>query len=278
MCLDSVIANPRLRWLVSEPEKVAFVRRLAPSLPLERLPHVRVGAGPRARLKVFPDDVLIGVDEAQRPWFVYVVTSHVEEEWRAVISRHGDLLAALPQWTFRACLPPELKPQMARLHIVFRNELAEPLSASTLAHLRWHFEQLRSPTGGRTRREEDRFQRGQVQLMVTPRFRVLHRRWLADGEAAFDVPSSHAVVEHLGNCTGQEQCFLLPVPYRHLSPLVSLEHTSQGVETGVTQGASGAKRPPHVLDPHRAPDGGRPSVRHEEYEPTTGANNAPAMQ
>ena len=279
MRLDSVIINPNLRWFVSEPEKVAFVRRMAPSFPLERLPHVRVGTGPSARLKLFPDDVLMGVDEAQRPWFVYVVTSPVEEDWREVFSRHGDLLAALQQWTFRACIPPELTPQMARIHLVFRNELAEPLSASTVADLRWHFDQLRSRTGGRTKREEDRFQRGQVQLMITPRFRVLHQRWLADGETTFDVPSSHAIVEHLGNYTGQEQCFRLPVSYRHLSPVVNLEQTSvEGVEDGVKQGPIRAKRSPHALDPCQTRDADDPRSHREESAPTIGADNAQATQ
>ena len=260
MRLDSVMVNPHLRWLVTEGEKVAFVRRIAPSFPLARLPHTRVGAGLRARLKLFPDDVLVGVDEAQRPWFVYPATSPVEEDWRVVISRHGDLLAALPHWTFRAAVPPELKPRMGRLRLVFRNELAEPLSASTLAELRWHFEQLRSGAGTRTRREEDRFQRGQSQLMVTSRFRVLHQRWLADGEAAFDVASSHAIVEHLGNQTGEEQCFLLPVSYRHLSPLVSLYQTSlAGVEEGVTQAPEARRNARTSSTPHRVHDSDHPS-------------------
>jgi len=279
MRLGSVIINPNLRWFVSEAEKVAFVRRMAPSFPLERLPHVRVGSGPSARLKLFPDDVLMGVDEAHRPWFVYVVTSPVEEDWREVFSRHGDLLAALPQWTFRACIPPELTPQMARIHLVFRNELAEPLSASTVADLKWHFEQLRSRAGGRTRREEDRFQQGQVQLMVTPRFRVLHRRWLVEGDAAFEVPLSHAIVEHLGNYTAQEQCFRLPVSYRHLSPLVSLDQKQGvGVEDGVTQGDRRAKRLAHVLDPRQPPDGDDPPSQLEDSKPTIGVDNAQATQ
>jgi hypothetical protein len=221
----------------------------------------------------------MGGDQAQRPWFVYVVTSPVEEDWREVFSRHGELLAALPQWTFRASIPPELKTQMARIHLVFRNELAEPLSASTVADLKWHFEQLRSRAGKRTRREEDRFQQGQVQLMVTPRFRVLHRRWLAEGDAAFDVPSSPAIVEHLGNYTAQEQCFRLPVSYRHLSPLVNLDQKQGvGVEDGVTQGDRRAKRLPHVLDPRQPPGADDSLSQRDESEPMISADNAQTMQ
>lgn len=97
--------------------------------------------------------------------------------WRRVIARHGDLLVALPRWTFRACFPPEFTAGMSRFHILLREELAEPLSPSTLSDLRWHFEQLRSPRVRRTEREEERFQRGQVSMIVNPRFRVLYERW-----------------------------------------------------------------------------------------------------
>jgi hypothetical protein len=139
---------------------------------------------------------------------------------------------------------------MSRFHIMFRNELAEPLSPSTIRDLRWHFEQLRGRTGPRVGREEERFQDGQVQLAVTPRFRVLHQRWLADGDAAFDVASSRAIVEHLGNHTGQVNCARLPVSYRHVTPLVSPDRIlRRGVEEGVEQGEQTSARPqPPIAD------------------------------
>ena len=220
------------------------------AFPTERLPHVAVGAGARRRLRLFPDDVLLGVSEAQEPTFAYAVTSPSEEDWRRVVSRYGDLLGALPRWRFRACFPPELTAGMSRFHIVFRNELAEPLSPSAIRDLRWHFEQLRARKRPLAPREEERFQDGQVQLVVTPRFRVLNQRWLTDGEAAFDVASSQAIVEHLGNHTGQVHCVRLPVSYRHVTPLVSGDRIPRKrVEEGVEQGEQTSARPqPQIAD------------------------------
>lgn len=259
MRLDGVVSQAKVRWLVTEAEKVAYVRKLVPSFPSERLPHIIVGAGARRRPRLFPDGVLMGVGESQEPAFVYVVTSPVEEDWRHIVSRYGDLLGALPRWVFRACFPPDQKGRMSRFHILFREELAEPLSPRTLDDLRWHFEQLRGGVGPRTPREENRFQDGQVQLLVNPRFRVLHQQWLIDGEAAFDVASSHAVVEHLGNGTGQVNCVLLPVSYRHVSPLVSPRpYTAQegrgGGQAGATTGEEHSARPQPPLDDYDRSD------------------------
>jgi hypothetical protein len=243
MRLDAVLADPKLRWLATELEKVAYVGKVVPTFPTERLPHVAVGVGARRRLRLFPDGVLVGVSEAQELTFVYVVTSPSEEDWRRAVTRYGELLGALPRWRFRAFFPPELTPGMSRFHIMFRNELAEPLSPSTIRDLRWHFEQLRGRIP-RAAREEERFQDGQVQLVVTPRFRVLHQRWLADGDAAVDVASSRAIVEHLGNHTGQVNCVRLPVSYRHVTPLVSRDRIPrEGVEEGVEQGEQTSAHP-----------------------------------
>lgn len=71
-------------------------------IPTERLPHLPVGVGARRRLRLFPNDVLVGLDEARGPMFVYVVTTPIEEEWRTFAQRYGDLLGALPRWTIRA--------------------------------------------------------------------------------------------------------------------------------------------------------------------------------
>jgi hypothetical protein len=69
------------------------------------------------------------------------------------------------------------------------------------------------------------------------------------------------------------------ISYRHLSPLVSLDHTSLvGVENGVKQGPRRAKKPPHVLDPHRVDDADDLSSHREHRQPTIDANNAQAMQ
>ena len=269
MRLDCVLAQPKIRWLVTEAEKVAYVRKLAPTFPIARLPHIAFGKGPRRRARVFAEDVLMGVGESQETTFVYVVTSPAEDDWRRVVGRYGHLLGALPRWVFRACFPPDHKAGMLRFYILFREELAEPLSPGTLRDVRWHFEQLRGPVVRRGPHEEERFIRGQVQLLVSPRFRALHQRWLVDGEAALELASSAAIVEHLGDFTGQVNCVLLPVSYRHVFPLVSPDRMRpERVEEGVGQGATNREEAPHVLDP-------RPTTASLEAADTARATGSP---
>ena len=248
MVLDAAIAHPKLRWLITDQEKLAFIRTIAPAFPPQRLPHATTGTGARRRVRWFPDTVLMGVNESRDPTFVYVVTSPTEEDWRRMVARYGDLLGALPRWTVRACFPPEYEPSMVRFHILFREELAEPLSPRTIDDLRWHFEHLNAPRVRLSEQDQDRFHRGQVSMMITPRFRVLYDRWLVDGDAAFEVASSLQIVDRLASFTGQVNCVKLPVSYRHLHPLVNRGHISDGarqrVEEGVEQGATQGEVPP----------------------------------
>ncbi len=95
MRLDALLAQPQVQWLVSEVEKIAYLRSLLPDFPIERLPHVGSRTGVRPRFRLFPSDVLVGIGES-RPTFAYVVTTADEEDWGRVITRHGELLAALP--------------------------------------------------------------------------------------------------------------------------------------------------------------------------------------
>jgi hypothetical protein len=257
--LDGVIEHRDLRWLITDREKLAFIRTIAPTFASERLPHIVVGKGDRRRLRLFPDTVLIGVDESRRPVFVYVVTTPGQDDWRRVLARYGDVLGVLPRWTFRAVFPKGYRPTQGRFHILLREELAEPLSARTVDDLRWHFQQLRGPRILETRADQDRFQRGQFSMLTNPRFRVLYERWLMDGDAAFSTVTSMQIVDRLASFDGQVSAVELPVSYRHLSPLVDRDRTPrEGVEDGVEQGAtdgevaSARAQPPLADDDERA--------------------------
>jgi hypothetical protein len=66
----------------------------------------------------------------------------------------------------------------------------------------------------------------------TPRFTLLYRRWLKQGNAAFEAVSSPVFAEALANGTGRVDCLVLPHTYRHLSPLVSHSRAAPpGIET-----------------------------------------------
>ena len=219
MRLDALLAQPTVRWLASDAEEVDYLRSLAPALSAEGLSDFGDGSSGRG-LRLLPSDVLVGVGEAM-PTLAYVVTTANEDDWRRVLAECGRLLSALPCWVFRAYFPPEVKPQLSRFHFVFQEELAEPVSALRLDDLRWYFEQLRTRATGRTPHDRERFRGCQVQLLIAPRYRLLHQRWRAHGEATFEIASSPAIADHLTKHSGQVHCLLLPISYRHVAPIVT---------------------------------------------------------
>ena len=99
-----------------------------------------------------------------------------------------------------------------------------------------------APTIGRAPGDRERFRECQVQLLITPRYRLLHQRWLEHGDAAFDVASSPAIAEHLDKSTGQVHCLLLPVSYRNTAALVTPDRTLPRRIEGVEQGEDGSAR------------------------------------
>ena len=67
---------------------------------------------------------------------------------------------------------------------------------------------------------------------------MLYRRWLTDGDAAFELVSSSAIADALARGTGRIESHVLLRSYDHLSPLVSLVRSSaKGVEEGDTLSA-----------------------------------------
>ena len=79
MLLDGVLTSPELMWLGDEAEKVAFFELMAPSLPRERLPHMTTGAGDTASIRLFPEQLPIGVSTTGRTVFVYLVATPPRE-------------------------------------------------------------------------------------------------------------------------------------------------------------------------------------------------------
>jgi hypothetical protein len=225
MRLDAVLRYLEVDWLVTEQEKIEFVSAVVPTLAAERLPHVTVGS----RIRLFPDDVVIGVT-AGRPLLLHLVLTPFDDDFRAVLQRYGDLLGALPRWTLRLLFPKHAARLMGRFQVAFRDELATPLSSATLDELRWYFEQARRAATSRTSLPRDRRCRRAQDAFAAPRFRVLYRRWLRDGEPAFDVISTDRIVDHLANETGRVECDALYVSHHHLSPLVSPAFDARGVE------------------------------------------------
>jgi len=146
----------------------------------------------------------------------------MKDDVRAFLQRHGDLFAALPGWTVRLLFFKRTGALGESFHEAFRAELASPLSPSVLGELRWYFEQCRQAGRSRASLPSDaRFRRIQ-QAFDAPRYRVLYRRWLADGDAALEVVGSGAIGEKLECGAGRLECVVLPHSYRHLTPLVNV--------------------------------------------------------
>jgi hypothetical protein len=237
MRLDAVVLQPDLIWLATEEEKVAFFSLMAPSLPSERLPHVMVGKGARGRLRLFPEDQPVGVATTGRVVFTYLVTDWETATLRAFVQRHVDLLRTLPGWTLRLVLPQQLADATAHFEGAVRDELT-PLRPELLAELKWYFAKRRSTPSPRALSFEDpEFWQHQA-AFGSPRFQQLYRRWLADGDTVFEALASSSITEALERGTGRIESHILLLPYRHLSPLVSLFRSSRrGVEGGDTQSA-----------------------------------------
>jgi len=121
----------------------------------------------------------------------------------------------------------------------FRMELASPLLPTVLDDLRWYFEQCRLAAKNRTTLPSDPRFRRIDQAFDAPRYRVLYRRWLEDGDTALNIVGSRAIAEKLERGAGRLECIVLPYSYRHLTPSLSLRSTSP--ET------------PHVLNPQGSP-------------------------
>ena len=218
MLLDGVVASPDLRWLGTDQEKVNFFTETVPSVPPERFPHVIVGGRPH-RVRWFPEKLPIGVESTGRVVFFYLVPALIDERFHAFLQGHGALLRALPAWTVRLLVPRHAGPVPA-FEASARKELMARVAPETIVELRWYFAQCRDANGRTPLTTADRFWRAR-QTFSTPRCRELYRRWMRDGEAAFEVVSSSVIADALERGTGRLESQALPCSYQHLSPLVA---------------------------------------------------------
>jgi hypothetical protein len=246
MRLDAVIEHPELEWLPTEAEKLAFLADFVPSCRVIRLPNVTVGVGRRRRVRVFPDDVLIGVEPGGRVVFLCLVSDPFPDALRACLQRSRDLLRIVPVWTLKLVFPARISNSIDRFVAVAREELATPLPVVVVDELREYFGHLAARAKGQTRGFDPRFRELQ-ETFAAPRFRLLYRRWLADGETAFETVTSPAIGEAIAWGGGRIEWTVLPTRYDHLSPLASLVRPGlKGVEEGDVAGdtASPPPQPP----------------------------------
>ncbi len=224
MLLDTVLAGCDMTWLATERDKVAHFSLLLHSrLRRSELPHLTFRSGDQETVRYFPDKLPIGLHTDGRHVFTYLVNRPSPVDFRAFLHRHTDLLRALPAWTVRLLVPSHLLKAVPRYEDAWREEIASPLRPSTADELRWYFEERRrldgQPPQG-TERPTPRFEKAR-DAFNAPRFRVLYRSWLLDGQSVLDSTVSCVLGDAIARRSGVLDTHVLSHPYLHLAHLVT---------------------------------------------------------
>lgn len=226
--LDALLFDPGVEWLATDEDTIVRLRavnRIDPDNP----PHVTIGDAEQRRMHLFPEKLTIGLDPTGRVVVLYVATAVQDEQFRAFLHRHADLLAMLPTWTLRIVAPRELALLMDRYLSVAHEVLAQPLDSRTLEYLRWYFDrrrQFETSAAGRLDMDEERFYELH-QAFRSVRYQVLYRQWRREGEAALERLSSSSLKAAISRGAGRIDAVVLPHSYRHLSPVFNRSDREQ---------------------------------------------------
>jgi hypothetical protein len=107
---------------------------------------------------------------------------------------------------------------------VVHEELETPLHRATVNELRWYFEHRQKAANTPPDAQTQAFLDSAAQVYGRPRFALLYRRWLREGDAVFNHLSSPTIAEALAGETARVESLVLPHTYRHLSPVVDHLH------------------------------------------------------
>jgi hypothetical protein len=221
MVLDTVLEHPDMVWLATPEEKVSHLTTLT-RVPLEDLPHLVIGQGDARQVRYFPDRLPIGIHPEGRVVLVYLLVDPWRDEFRSFLQRHAAMLAGLSAWTVRVGLPAHMAGLAERMQKDAQAQIAAPLRDMIRDELRWYFERLREGRPDQASpAEAERFHRAQ-RAFQGPRYPVLYRAWLHDGDRVLTVVSSRAISDALDAGAGKIEPLVLPHSYGHLSPLVGV--------------------------------------------------------
>ena len=151
--------------------------------------------------------------------FLYLITKPTPFDFRIFLSRHAQLLLALPEWSLRLLAPRSLRKAVPRyLHAVregVRHAAPGALHRGDEALL------LRA-----TRRESKPGELPDSRLSQdrsgfgAPRFQALYRVWRSQGDAVFRPLALHALKDKFDRGVARVECVELERQYLHLSHLV----------------------------------------------------------
>ena len=219
MVLDAVLSDPQLIWLATDDEKAVHLTTLTRIEP-DRLPSAGIGKPPagigRAPFEKFP----IGLDLNGRAVLLYLATDSDVGRFRAFLQRHFEVLRSLPAWTLRIVAPP-WPIGLGELHAkTAQDDLTRTFRPELMSELRRYFSERRKVAeGGYEPPDQEHFDVSE-QAFKMPRYQLLYRRWLAEGDRVFDY-ISEGLTTALESGAGRIETVVLPHQYRHLSPLVN---------------------------------------------------------
>ena len=225
-CLDAVLADRRYAWLGTEQDKVAYFKSTFEQRGVGAdpgLPHLVFGTGPEKVIRYFPDKMPIGVerDYGPRHVFLFLVTSEVPAAFRMFLFRHADLLGSVRQWTIRLLVPRHFRKAIALYRYAVRDELATPLTPSSVDELASVFRH-RAGTAEATAPVPDFDLATAKRKFAAARFQARYRMWQVDPSMALWGVGSSSLRDQLARGEGRIEFMELPHQYLRLTSLVGV--------------------------------------------------------
>lgn len=219
MLLDAVLAEPDLRWLGTEREKVDYFRA-STALRDSELPSLVFRGDASSSVRYFPDKLPIGTTlDRRRHLFLYVVNRPTPVDFRQYLQRHAELLRALPEWEIRLLVPAHLSSAAPLFESAVAEELATPLHLRSVDELGWYFKQRRGQESGESVADARRY-REAAREFHAPRFRALYRMWKRQGDSVVHGAVSRILDDAMRRQRGRVGKVHLSGSYQALAPLV----------------------------------------------------------
>ena len=250
MLLDAVLPMGDLEWLTTAVEKATSLARLSTDVGVDA-PHEQPAGAPPGNARRVCSNFPIGLQPDGRVVLLYLATEPWTDGFRIFLHEHAALLRVAPTWTLRLVFPRPLDRLYDAYQATIREELESPLHATTIRELQRYFEHRREAAEGSVHTQTDGFLRTGANVFGTTRFTEMYRRWLKQGDAVFEGPSSPVIADALRVGRGRVESVVLSHSYRHLFPLVSeAPAVPQRIEKGLRRETEEGTTPPHALNPH----------------------------
>lgn len=215
--LDAITCDRSVTWLATEREKFSyFTTRVG--VPVPDLPAAvftatatESDAVPAETVRYFPERMPVGLPvEGDRHVVLFAGAEAQPMAFRQFLESHAALLRHLPAWTLRVAFPRHRRAAVEAYRAAFHEHLLTPVPGAAVDEVRWYFSACRS----RRAEFDERYFRA-ASAFGQPRYRVLYRRWIEEGDHVLQAATSPALAEAVHRGLGQLECVVLPHPYVH---------------------------------------------------------------